>query len=216
MSTEGARPRGIALRQEKTMQLESLELPTHIETERLTLRSFQPGDGPMYLAAGQKNRAHLERYESDNAILSIHTEEDAEALVRDLAAEWAAGHYYFIGAFDKKTQEFVAQVFIGLVNRDLPEFQIGYFVDKDHEGQGYVTEAVTAALGFIFEHLKAHRVRLECDDTNVRSYRVAERCNMVREGYLRQNHKNPDGTFTGTLVYGLLKDEFEQLKLDAR
>ena len=59
-----------------------------------------------------------------------------------------------------------------------------------------------------FEHLKAHRVRLECDDSNVRSHRVAERCGMVKEGHIRENKKNPDGTLSGTLHYGLLRSEF--------
>ncbi len=62
--------------------------------------------------------------------------------------------------------------------------------------------------GGSFEHLKAHRVRLERDDSNVRSYRVAERCGMVKEGHIRENKKNPDGTLSGTLHYGLLRSEF--------
>jgi ribosomal-protein-alanine N-acetyltransferase len=84
-------------------------------------------------------------------------------------------------------------------------------VDQDREGQGYVTEAVRAAMGFIFEHLGAHRVRMECDDTNERSWRVAERCGMVREGHIRENKRNVDGTLSGTLHFGLLRREFEAL-----
>ena len=103
----------------------------------------------------------------------------------------------------------MAQVYVGPVNWDVPEFAIGYFADRDHEGQGYVTEAAGAALGFIFEHLGAHRVRLECDDTNERSQRVAERCGFVEEGHIRENKVTADGERTGTLYYGLLKREFE-------
>ena len=117
---------------------------------------------------------------------------------------------FFLGVFDKPTGEFVGQAHIGPISWDLPEFQIGYFVDKGHEGQGYATEAAKGALRFIFDHLKAHRVRLECDETNVRSRRVAERCGMTREGCLRENKKNPDGTFSATLVFGILRSEFEE------
>jgi RimJ/RimL family protein N-acetyltransferase len=111
-----------------------LDIPARIETERLYLRCYQPGDGPWYYAMSQKNR----------------------------------------------------------------------FADKDHEGQGLVTEAARAA---IFEHLQAHRIRLEYDDTNVRNMRVAERCELVQEAHLRENKKNPDGTFSGTLYFGLLRSE---------
>jgi ribosomal-protein-alanine N-acetyltransferase len=189
-----------------------LKIPQRIETGRITLRSYQPGDGPMYFAVSQKNRTHLSRYEAGNAILSIKSEQDAEILVREFAVYWMARKYFFLGVFDKETDEFLAQIYIGPVNWDVPEFAVGYFVDKDHEGQGYVTEAVRAALGFIFEHLKAHRVRLECDDTNLRSWRVADRCGMIREGHIRENKVNPDGKLSGTFHYGLLKKEFEALK----
>jgi ribosomal-protein-alanine N-acetyltransferase len=106
--------------------------------------------------------------------------------------------------FRRDTHEFVAQIYVGPADWDLPEFEIGFFVDTEHEGQGYVTGAT---LGFAFEHPGAHRVRLECDDTNERSFRVAERCGMVREGHMRENKRSVDGSISGTLHYGILRDE---------
>jgi aminoglycoside 6'-N-acetyltransferase len=157
----------------------------------------------------EKNKPHLERFESGNAVMTINSQEDAEIAVRDFAACWIAREAFFMGAFLKDTQQFVAQVYIGVANWDLPEFEIGYFADKEYEGQGYVTEAAKAALQFCFRHLGAYRVRLECDDTNVRSYGVADRCGMVREGHIRENKRNADGTMSGTLLYGLLRSEYD-------
>jgi RimJ/RimL family protein N-acetyltransferase len=157
----------------------------------------------------QKNRAHLSQYESDNVVMTVNSEEDAEIIVRDLAAAWVARDCFFLGAFDKQSDAFVAQIYIGPVNWDVPEFQLGYFADKDHEGQGYVTEAVRATLRFIFDHLQAHRVRVECDETNVRSHGVAERCGLVKEGHFRETKKNADGSFTGTVYFALLRHEFD-------
>jgi aminoglycoside 6'-N-acetyltransferase len=184
------------------------DIPTRLETERLYLRPYQPGDGAMYFAVSQKNRDHLMRYESNNAIMSIHNQAEAEELVRELAEIWETRQQFFLGAFKKDTDEFVAQVYIRPVSWELPEFAIGYFVDCDHEGQGYITEAVHRALRFIFEHLNAHRVRLECDDMNLRSLRVAERCGMVKEGHIRENKRHTDGAISGTLYYGLLRNEY--------
>jgi len=191
-----------------------LEIPARIESGRIYLRRYEAGDGQWYYAMSQKNRTHLAQYEADNVVMSIESEQHAEVVVRELAAEWMARSCFFMGAFDRETDEFVAQVYIGPVNWDVPELEIGYFVDFDHEGHGYVTEAVRAAMGFIFEHLKAHRVRLQCDDTNERSWRVAERCGMVREGHFRENKKNTDGNLCGTLCFGLLKREFEVLNFN--
>jgi aminoglycoside 6'-N-acetyltransferase len=141
--------------------------------------------------------------------MGISSLEQAEAVVQELARAWAARQSFFLAAFEKTTGEFVAQIYIGVVSWDLPEFELGYFVDRDHEGRGFVTEAAGAALQFIFDHLKAHRVRLECDDTNLRSIRVAERCGLLREGHIRENKKDPDGEVSGTVYYGLLRREFE-------
>lgn len=191
------------------MQKMLLEIPNHIETERLVLRPYQAGDGPWYFAASQRNRSHLMRYEAGNVIMSIKTEQDAEVLVRELAAEWVARSCFFMAALDKETAQFVAQIYLGPTNWGLPGFAIGYFVDQEREGRGFITEAVRAVIRFTFEHLEAHRVQIECDDTNLRSRRVAERCGLVLEGHLRENKRNPDGTTSGTLYLGLLRSEFE-------
>lgn len=189
-----------------------LDIPSRIETERLYLRSYQAGDGPMYYAASQRNRQHFSKYESGNVLMQIKDEEHAEAIVRELAADWIARNCFFIGIFEKETSAWVGQVYIGPTNWELPEFIIGYVADLNQEGKGYITEAVKAVLCMLFNDLKAHRVRSECADTNVRSYRVLERCGFTREGHFRENKKNPDGTFRGDYHYAILKREFTALE----
>lgn len=180
----------------------------HIETERLFLRPYQPGDGILYYQTSQRNKKHLAQYESGNVLMLIDSEEEAERAIERLIASWDAGEAFFLGAFLKETGEFVAQIYIGLSNRQLPEYELGYIVDVDHEGKGFITEATVAALRFVFEQLGAQRIRLECDDTNLRSRKVAERCGFVQEGHIRENRRNVDGSISGTLHYGLLRSEF--------
>ena len=189
-----------------------LNLPTRLETDRLILRPYQAGDGTAYFAVCQHNRDHLARYETDNPARRVTTPEEAEILMRQFALDFAARRAFFFGAWERASGEFAAQIYVGVVNWDLPEFELGYFVDCAHEGQGFVTEAARAALRFCFEDLHAHRVRLGCNDTNDRSIHVAERCGFVREAHLRQTRKAvllPDGTFSGDYLYGLLRSEYE-------
>lgn len=164
-----------------TMQAPSI-LPTPLETPRLQLRSLQPGDGPWYFAAGQRNRAHLERFESGNVLMALRNEEDAEGIVRDLAVLWERGEGFFLVAFEKASGAFVAQVYVGPEDRTKGVYRIGYVADCRHEGRGHVTEAVQAVLPHVFSRLAARRIILECDEANVRSRRVAERCGFTREG----------------------------------
>lgn len=194
------------------MQPLLLDLPDQLETTRLIVRPYRAGNGAAYFDVCQRNRDHLARYETDNPARGVRTLDEAEVLVRQFALEWDARRAFFFGAWEKVSGAFAAQIYIGVVNWELPEFELGYFVDCAHEGQGYITEASRAALRFCFEALKAHRVRLSCSDTNARSFHVAERCGFVREAHLRQTRKSPDGTFSGDYIYGLLRDEFISLQ----
>lgn len=190
------------------------DLPDQLETERLILRPYRVEDGAVYYEVCQRNQDHLLPFEAGNPALEVHTPEQAEILIRHFMAGWAARNALFLGAWEKTTGSFAAQIYIGPVDWELPEFEIGYFVDVEHQGRGYVTEAVRAALKWLFEDMGAHRVRLGCNEMNERSWRVAERCGFVREGHLRQTRKHvlrEDGTYSGDYLYGLLRSEFENL-----
>jgi ribosomal-protein-serine acetyltransferase len=185
------------------------EFPRQFESERLLLRCYRPGDGKWYYAMSLRNREHLLPFEADNPAVNLNSEDEAENLMAQLEAEWIAQNCFFIGAFEKKSGEFAAQIYVGPLDWSLPEFQIGYFADVDHEGMGFVTEGVRATLRILFNTMDAHRVRLGCDETNLRSIGVAERCGMTLEGRLRENRRKPDGTYSNSLIYGLLKQEFQ-------
>ena len=185
------------------------DISVPILTNRLVLRPYRMDDAIWYYTMSLRNKKHLTRYESENAIMSIMTESDARKTINEFISLWEDQKYRFIGVFLKDTDEYVAQIFLGKLNNQLPEFAIGYIADVEQVGNGYVTEAVSALVKELFEKAGAHRIQIETDDTNSRSISVAERCGFIKEGHLRENKKNPDGTISGTLFYGLLKSEFQ-------
>ena len=182
--------------------------PSPIETERLLLRSYQPGDGEMYFEAAQRNRAHFSRYEPGNIMMSLENAEQAEQVVQELAQSWAQNKAYYIGLISKSSGEWVGQFYIGPTNWDLPEYVIGYVADVAHERQGYISEAAQAVIQILFHQLGAIRVRAICEQTNQRSYRVMERCGLQREGHFRHNKRLPDGSLTGTYYYAILREAY--------
>jgi RimJ/RimL family protein N-acetyltransferase len=189
-----------------------IEVPDRLETARLLLRAYHPGDGPMYYAVSQNNQEHLKRFEAGNPLLGIHSVEDAESIVREFSAGWAARNCFFFGVFEKVNAQFAAQIYVGPTSWDLPEFEVGYVADRDHEGRGFVSEAVRAVLDILFGKLNAHRVTIHCSDANLRSSRVAERCGFTLEGHVRENHRDPQGGFEGELIYGLLQKDYQVAK----
>ena len=64
---------------------------------------------------------------------------------------------------------------------------IGYCLNKNFWGQGYVTEASIKLLEFGFEQLNLHRIYATCDTKNIGSARVMEKIGMQREGHMRDD-----------------------------
>ena len=184
-----------------------LDIPDEVHSPRLTVRCYRAGDGPTLHAAATRNSTHLARFESGNILHTARTDEEGEILARDLHARWVSRDAFFAGAFLRETGDFVAQVYLGPVDWEVPAFEVGYFADCQHEGKGFVTEAVNAILAVAFDRMGAQRVSLRTDGTNTRSHLVAQRCGFVLEGQIRHAHRAVDGSLTDEMLYGLLREE---------
>lgn len=183
-------------------------LPSSLSTTRLNLRRYTPADAAWYATMALRNRSHLARHEGDNAAMRINNAADAIAVIQEFGKESDAGNAAFLGAFRREDGIFVGQVYIGVSNANLPGYLVGYFCDEAHLRQGYTLEATTTAVAALFRECGAQRVGLWCDDSNIASQRIAERLGMRREGHVRADKRHADGSVTGSLCYGLLREEF--------
>lgn len=182
----------------------NLDLPA-IESERLTIRSPQPGDGPEF------NLAILESLESLQRWLGIYqdgppTVAQTEAFVREKYAQTILRQNLMLLCFLKGTNTFV--VSSGLrPNWQVPSFEIGYWCRRSYQGQGYVTEAVNAITNFAFVHLEAERVFIRCDADNHASANVARRAGFLYEGTFRNDDRNAMGELRSTLYYSQIRTD---------
>lgn len=64
---------------------------------------------------------------------------------------------------------------------------IGYALNDEYSGKGYMSEAVHRILQIGFNELGLHRVWATADVQNTASWRLMERVGMQREGQLRQS-----------------------------
>jgi RimJ/RimL family protein N-acetyltransferase len=183
-------------------------LRMYMETERLYLRAYKAGDGPMYYAAGMRNRDHLTQFESDNVLMHLKSKDYAETIVRELATDWMAGNCFFIGIFDKTNGEWCGQVYLEPTNWESLEFTIGFVADVHHQGKGYVSEAVNGVLKTLFEDFNAYLIKSECNENNVRSRRLLERCGFKREGHVQEYARNADGSENRDCLYVLSQKEY--------
>ncbi|MFC2078898.1 GNAT family N-acetyltransferase [Candidatus Bipolaricaulota bacterium] len=196
-------------RHEYAMTSPSSRLPGPFETEHLLLRPYSEDDATWYYQMSLRNRDHLRRYESGNVAMSLTSEEHTRKTLKALAGYWEDGTCYFVGVFSRATGDFVAQLYVGPFSQEPLDFILGYIGDRVHEGHGYVTEAVTATVANLFNHLGADQVRIHCDETNERSRGVAERCGFSKTASFAEEKRGPDGEFHmgTTIVYLRLRSD---------
>lgn len=183
-----------------------------LTTQRLILRPFTLDDAPAYLDLCSANHDHLARFEPGNPARTVHTLAEAEAVLGQYAADWEAGRILFFGAWRREDGVLLAQAALMPYNPDLPEDEVGCFVDGRFEGQGYAAESLRAVVDYAFRERGAKRVTCRCSDENTRSQRLIVRCGFTLEGALRDCNPyvlRADGTASSELVYGMLRGEWE-------
>ncbi len=80
---------------------------------------------------------------------------------------------------------------------------IGYWVGEHYSGQGYMTEALSAFLPFIFSRLKIHRIEAACLPHNKASRVLLSKVGFQEEGHVRRYLKI-DGKWQDHILFGLL------------
>jgi ribosomal-protein-serine acetyltransferase len=166
-----------------------LHIPMPIITPRLLIRPPQAGDGPAFHAAIESSRDHLIRFLPWAATSHRHLEE-SEDWVRSSYTKFLMRSDMTLALLDRNQQTLVGGSGFHSIDWTLPKFEIGYWLHKDREGQGLMTEAVTALTRYAFEHLHATRVEIRCEGDNVRSQAVAERLGYTLDAILRQDRRN--------------------------
>jgi len=86
---------------------------------------------------------------------------------------------------------------------------IGYWVDREEAGNGYVPEAVAAALRYAFGDLHLHRVEISIIPRNLPSRRVVEKLGIRFEG-VAVRMLSIDGVWEDHARYAMTLEEWEE------
>jgi ribosomal-protein-alanine N-acetyltransferase len=85
--------------------------------------------------------------------------------------------------------------------------EVGCVLLPEYWRYGYASEIIRALLLFGFEKLSLHRVYGKCDELNLASAHVMEKCGLAYEGTLREHVWLRDH-WRSTRYYGMLADRY--------
>lgn len=88
--------------------------------------------------------------------------------------------------------------------------EMGYDLDREHWGQGLMTEAMTAVIDFGFERMRLSRIEVLIMPRNRRSMRLVRRLGFQREGVIRQRGFDEFGHPCDDVLFSLLKSEWNR------
>lgn len=184
------------------------DFPDTFHTERLTIRSPRPGDGPELNAALRESWAELQPW-MPWAKGDPPPVENSEARVRTAYSNFIARKDFMLLLFLKGTQTIVGSSGLHRFDWSVPRFEVGYWVRTRFAGRGYITEAVAGITDFAFGRLGAERVEIHCDRNNQRSAAVPRRLGYMHEGTLRafRRHHLTD-ELVDLMIFAVLKDEW--------
>lgn len=171
--------------------------------EQMTLRMLTSRDAKPLFHLIENSRAYLEKWLpwlNDSKSLT-----DVEKSIKD-------SFYTYANQQELRAGIFINEVLVGIVSFNEFDWRnnigyVGYWLAKEHQGQGIMIRAVSALIDYGFTELNLNKIDIRTASENKKSQAIPNRLNFKQEGYLRQaewlyNH------YVDHIVFGMLKDEW--------
>jgi RimJ/RimL family protein N-acetyltransferase len=173
-----------------------------LRTERLVVRTFRREDVDDVHA--YHSREDVCRYVPQEPRTR---DEVAEKLEKWSSATVLAGDGDFWQLAVERAGTVIGNVYASIKDAASAGAEVGWMLHPDHSGQGYMTEACTALLDLLFEHVGIHRVHAVLDPRNGPSIALCKRLGMRAEAYFVEDLWFK-GEWGDTGIYAVLDREW--------
>ncbi|HET8655760.1 MAG TPA: ribosomal protein S5-alanine N-acetyltransferase [Longimicrobiaceae bacterium] len=195
------------------MELPGPEALPHLRTERLTVRMADEMDVPAIVRYYVENRDHLRPFDPRRPA-AFYDEEFWYAQVRQNVVDYYSDQALrlFLFAHDDPDGVIGIANFTNIVRGAAHFCNLGYSVAAASEGQGYMFEALRAAIAFVFGALRIHRIQANYMPHNLRSGKLLQRLGFVEEG-LARDYLLIDGRWRDHVLTSLTNPEWRPVTI---
>lgn len=160
-----------------------------LNTERLALRNLTPENTEEMLDYYIRNEEHLRQYEPTRDS-GFYTYEGQKEILTESFRQFIDGTSIDLGIF--KDEKLIGKIKLSnIVYGILRNAFVGYSIDKEHQGKGYMKEALNTVCSYAFEEMGLHRLEASTLMDNSRSQGVLKACGFnelgISEKYLYIN-----------------------------
>jgi len=172
--------------------------------DNVELRSFAEADAAEIFNLAKENYEHLRPFV--HWITKDYSIETARDFIERTQKAFAEKTGQTFGIF--QNEKLVGAISFVVFNWKSRRTEIGYWIDKNYEGRGIVTESCKVLTNYAFQELKMNRIEIRCATENTRSCAVPERLNFKLDGVLRQSEWRHT-RFFDMAIYSLLAEEWK-------
>jgi [ribosomal protein S5]-alanine N-acetyltransferase len=174
--------------------------------QNIYVRLFEGDDAASLLALEVKNKDFFQLFTGlkDDSFYTIQGQVDRiRKALEDKKAD--RGYWFVIGLHE--SDEIIGEVMLTEVTRsNLQGCWIGYFLDKEQNGKGYMTEAVKLVVDYAFKELALHRMEAGVMPHNIGSIKVLLKAGFHKEGIAKKNVKI-NGTWEDHQILAIINEE---------
>ena len=174
-----------------------------IETPRLLLRAFQPGDlNDIFEYASDPEVTRHVRF------VTHKSPDDTRAFLKTMEENSQAGSSVVWAITLRGGGKVIGSVGFVAWAPAHRRAELGYALNRHYWNQGYASEAVAALVAHGFSALDLNRIEAFVSPAHQPSQRVLEKCGFQLEGMLRQ-HELIKGHWHDSRVYSILREDFD-------
>ena len=171
--------------------------------DKITLRSYVREDANALFTAVNSMRSHLGPWL--DWVGYTTKPEHSEQFIQDALQQLEMQEALALGIFYDGV--IIGGVGMHQWDHRVKKAQIGYWLVKDYEGKGIITESLKCFFDFLFSKIGLNKIEIHFVAANKRSAKVAERMGCQIEGVLRQSAVR-NGSIENVVIAGLLKTEW--------
>lgn len=172
-------------------------MSTIFQTERLVMKQIDEVHAEQVLDYMVRNREFLSAWEIKREP-AFYTMEWQTKVLREERIQYERGHLFKLWIYGlDNTERIIGSIALSNIIRGaFQSCHLGYKLDKDLQGRGYISEALTMMIAIAFRDLELHRIEANIMPHNKASLRVVEKQGFQFEGlakkYLKINGKWED------------------------
>ncbi|MBD3280694.1 GNAT family N-acetyltransferase [Candidatus Dojkabacteria bacterium] len=178
---------------------------TYIISDELIMRPLQEKDAEEIFAVIDSNRTILRNWLG--WVNNVKSVEDSKKFVIQSIEGFSKNKVFRFGIFSQ--QRYAGMIDLDDVSLEHKRAIVGYWLGKEFQRRGIMTEALKKLLEFGFEKLDLNRIEIHIAPNNIKSRAIPEKLGFVQEGRLRQFEWLFDH-FEDHLVFSMLKSEWQK------